>query len=346
MRIRAVLASNMIAGIAFAAIGAALFHAAGMPLALILGAMAGSAAYGNLVAPLPDTKLLRRAGQLIVGIAVAAGPTEEVFAELSGLLPVMICAAVVANLAGGALAVPLAIVARIDRTTALLSSLPAGMAEMATLADDLGGNPQVVSVVHTLRVILVVVSIPFIVGISGEGIPPIPHSSEGQWPTLLFVVLLGGGGAYIASRAGVLNPWLILPMITGIGVVLAGVTIPPLPRPFLAAAQILIGLSLGARFHLADLASVPRVAMAALLSSGILIALMVLALVPLLHAITDVEHAVLILAVAPGGLGEMIASAKVLGLGAATVAGFQLIRSLTTNMLAPLLIRRWAIRGR
>jgi uncharacterized membrane protein AbrB (regulator of aidB expression) len=49
------------------------------------------------------------------------------------------------------------------------------------------------------------------------------------------------------------------------------------------------------------------------------------------------------LASAPGGLGEMIGSAASLGLLAAAVAGFQLIRSLLTNLAAPPLIR-WAVR--
>jgi uncharacterized membrane protein AbrB (regulator of aidB expression) len=45
------------------------------------------------------------------------------------------------------------------------------------------------------------------------------------------------------------------------------------------------------------------------------------------------------LAVMPGGLGEMIAAAGALGLLPATVAGFQITRSMLTNILAPQLIK-------
>jgi len=46
------------------------------------------------------------------------------------------------------------------------------------------------------------------------------------------------------------------------------------------------------------------------------------------------------LGTAPGGLGEMIASAKVVGASAAIVAGFQFVRSFLTNMIVPPLIIR------
>jgi uncharacterized membrane protein AbrB (regulator of aidB expression) len=44
----------------------------------------------------------------------------------------------------------------------------------------------------------------------------------------------------------------------------------------------------------------------------------------------------------PGGLGEMIAASAALGLLPATVAGFQITRSIVTNIFVPLLIR-WAV---
>jgi uncharacterized membrane protein AbrB (regulator of aidB expression) len=51
---------------------------------------------------------------------------------------------------------------------------------------------------------------------------------------------------------------------------------------------------------------------------------------------------VLVLGVAPGGLGEMIASAKALGVASALVAGFQFVRSFLTNMIVPPLLLRFA----
>jgi hypothetical protein len=339
--------SATIAGLGFGAAGGVLFHFLGVPLGYIIGAMVGGAIASNLVGRPRYTRYLRRVGQLIVGTAVGAVLTAPVVAELARLFPLMIAAAVLANLAGLLLAWPLARIVRTDRTTALLAALPAGMAEMASLARDLGANEQVVAVVHTLRVTLVVVSIPLILGIDGGARasgPAAAPADPGEWATLMLVALLGAGTAYAMARAGLLNPWVVMPMVAGLLVVLAGFPIPPMPPPLLIAAQILIGVSLGARIRMAELAALPRAALGGILSALALIAIMVLAVVPLLRPLAGVGHDVLVLALAPGGLGEMIASAKALGVAAATVAGFQFVRSLSTNMLAPVLIRRWTRR--
>ncbi len=333
-----------VVGLAAACAGAVLFHALGVPLAYILGAMVGSALAANLVGPLALTRPMRRLGQLIVGTAVAAVLDGAVVAELARLAPVMLLAAVLANGVAVALAGPLAWLAGTDRTTALLAALPAGMAEMATLARELGGQDQIVALVHTLRVVLVVASLPFLLGLAGQILPP--PAAAAPTPAALaglgLVLLLGAAAAYGTARAGVLNPWIVLPMLTGLLVVLAGWTVPPMPLPLLVMAQILIGASLGDRIRVADLARMPRAALAALASGVVLIGTMVLLVAPLLALALGVERPVLMLALAPGGLGEMIAAAKALALAPATVAGFQFVRSLCTNMVAPLLIRRWA----
>jgi uncharacterized membrane protein AbrB (regulator of aidB expression) len=69
---------------------------------------------------------------------------------------------------------------------------------------------------------------------------------------------------------------------------------------------------------------------------------MIFAAVPAFAAWIGLDRASLGLGLAPGGIGEMIASAESLGVGAALVAGFQFTRSFLTNLIAPPLILRWA----
>jgi uncharacterized protein len=110
----------------------------------------------------------------------------------------------------------------------------------------------------------------------------------------------------------------------------------------LVVAQILIGFSLGARLKKEDFARVPRAALAAIICSGGLIAIMIFGFVPILRLFVDETPVSLALGVAPGGLGEMIASAKALGAASAIVAGFQFTRSFLTNVIAPPLLVRFA----
>nr|MBA3518974.1 AbrB family transcriptional regulator [Hyphomicrobiales bacterium] len=240
---------------------------------------------------------------------------------------------------GALLAVPISRIAGVSRLTGLLSCLPAGMAEMATLARDLGAHEQTVALIHTLRVILILTLIPLWLGVAGiqAAAPAATGFVEGA--EILAVVLLGGLIAAAASRFGVLNPWVIAPMLLCLGAVAAGFDLPLIPTPLLIAAQIAIGASLGLRFRLAEFRSLPRAALAGLISGALLIGVSFAAFGWTVARLGGLGPETATLAVMPGGLGEMIASAGALGLLPATVAGFQITRSILTNIFAPPLIR-------
>lgn len=328
--------------LAIATGGAFLFQRLGIPLAYILGAMAGSAIYANVVAPLRNGRYIRRGGQLVIGAAVGGLLTTEVVGGLVNSLPLMIAIAVAANIVGALLAFPVAFIAGIDRLTALLACLPAGMAEMATLAHDLDANEQAVAIIHTLRVIFVVTLLPILIGVKGSGGGLAPSATSGADLALLGAVMAASALlAVVADRFGLLNPWVVAPMLLGIVVVSAGGRVPVMPPVLVVAAQIVIGASLGARFRVVQLRSFPRASMAGTFAALVLIGATSVGLARLGAAVTDFDYPTLALSAAPGGLGEMIASAKALGLAAATVAGFQFVRSALTNLLVPLLIRRW-----
>ena len=318
-----------------------LFATLSIPLAYILGALVGSALYANRVAPIWGATYLRRGGQLVVGTAVGGLLTAEVVAGLADLFPLMLAMAIASNAVGVALAFPVARLAGTDHLTALLSCLPAAMAEMALLARDLEANEQVVSIIHTLRVVLVVATLPILVGATISAGPAAAPTGAGDAAVLIVVGALGAGLALLISRLGFLNPWGIAPMALGLFWVSSGGVIPRLPEWLLTMAQIGIGASLGVRFSVERLRQLPRAAMAGVVSALVLIAVMPIGLGALVAVVSRIDYRMMALATAPGGLGEMIASAKAIGLASATVAGFQFVRSaLTNSWLSRSLIRR------
>lgn len=328
-------------GLAAAALGGWLFALAQVPLAWILGAMVASAVWANLVGTGLRTRYVRRTGQLIVGAATGAVLSPAILGEMLGLLPATLAAALLANLAGVLLALPLARLAGVDRLTALLSTIPAGMSEMTSLAREVRARAEVVTVVHTIRVVIVVSLVPFIFGFAGFAVPAVVAEGATLHATAA-CALTGGLLAFAGARAGMLNPWVVMPMVTGVALVALGLPLAPMPEPLLIGAQIAIGFSLGARLRREDFARVPRAATAGLTVSATLVGAMVFGAVPVFAAWTGLDRASLGLALAPGGIGEMIASAKALGAGAALVAGFQFTRSFFTNLIAPPLILRLA----
>lgn len=200
-----------------------------VPLGWMLGALAGGAMAANFSTVSPGTRRIRRAGQLLIGAATAGALTPDILRQITAMLPLMLAAAILANMAGVLLALPFARLARVDRTTALLASLPAGMAEMTSLAEDLGARGEVVAVVHMLRVVQVVVLVPLLVNLApGEALTEI--RAEGSIAALL--VCLGGGWlvAQGASRVGLLNPHVVAPMILGVLLVAWGIPVAPCRR--------------------------------------------------------------------------------------------------------------------
>ncbi len=327
-------------GFAASAATAWVFHWLGLPLAWIFGSMLGAAIYANSVPGMGRTHLIRRSGQLLIGSSVASVLDVETIYDVAALLPVMIGAAVAANLIAVAISLPLARLAGVDRLSALLAALPAGMAEMSSLAADLNARADFVMVAHSLRVVLVVVTVPLLIGPDIDAAIAVAPPVGGSHAALATCFVLGVALAFVANRFNLLNPWIIMPMSVGVALVLSGYALAPMPRPLLILAQIAIGFSLGMRLRREDLTRLPRATIAGLGASLTLVGAMMVFAAFALPILAELSFPTLALAVAPGGLGEMIATAKALGLASATVASFQFVRSFMTNLMAPLIIVR------
>jgi membrane AbrB-like protein len=332
---------SLVALFAAAGGGGAVFALMGVPLAWILGAMTGAAIYANLIGPTRNTKTARRTGQLILGTSAAAVLTPEILAAMVGLLPVMVGAALLAILAGVGAAGPFAAIARVDRTTAMLSALPAGLAEMASLAQERGARSDVVTVTHTLRVFAVVTIVPFVLATFSTPAPAkevLASPGAFGWLSILTCVGLSAMISLVAGRIGMINPWIVVPMVVGAALAALDLPVARMPQFLLVAAQILIGGSLGAQLLLTEFARLPRVLVGAVVSTSLLGLIMLVLCGPLLAVVLGLDLLSLSLALSPGGFGEMVASAKALDAQVAIVVGFQFVRSLLTNLVAPFLV--------
>lgn len=340
----------LVAATALAAtLGALAFRALGLPLALILGGMAGGALVANIWAAMPGGRLVRRAGQMAVGLSIGALLDTSVLDVLLRMAPVMLLVALLANLAGALIAVPAARMAGIDRTSALLCCLPAGLAEMATLAREIAADEQAVTLVHTLRVAIVITLIPLWLGLTGHpphGAMPAHGFIADDFTVLLPMLAASLLIAWGATRLGLINAFVLTPMLLALVVAAAGIAIPPVPDVVLAPAEVAIGATLGLRLRLERLSRLPRVALAGLASGTVLFLVSFLLFAPLVRWATGLDPLSSVLSAAPGGLGEMVASAGALGILAAPIACFQLSRTVVTNLFVAPLVRWHATRDR
>jgi membrane AbrB-like protein len=333
--------------LAAAGAGALLFRILHLPLAYILGSLIGAALAANLLAPMKGGRPMRRFGQLFVGASVGVLLDAQVLETLVRLFPLMLLVAVAANALGFLLAVPIAALSGLDRLTGLLSCLPAGMAEMATLAREVDADEQSVAIIHTLRVIIVLSLVPIwlvAIGHPIRNMPVFAPAGGAGLTVLAALVALSLVLAVVATRLRVINAFVVMPTLVCVLFVAFGLDIPAVPSPLLIAAQICIGASLGLRFRFDRMRRLPRTVLGGLVSGFVLETVSFFGFGAAIDYLTGLDHLSSLLSAAPGGLGEMIATANALSVSAAAVAGFQLTRSIFTNIIVAPLIRRHIIR--
>jgi len=324
------------------AIGAAAGAAASalrMPLAWMIGPLLVSAAI-YLLRPQPaPPRAFRFLGQAIVGSAVGLYLTPDALQRVLENGWLVISGALLINVAACSVGLAQAWLGRLDPATALFSNVPGGPAEMAALAEANGGSAPKVAIAQTLRVVLIVLIFPPLL-VSASTFPVQP-TGFGSWLDSGILVSAALAAGLLARVLRVPSPFFLGPM-TVIGLWTAsGALVPQHHQGVVPAAQILLGLSLGAMFR-RDLFAGNRYFLAGLaLSTLALLALCALVAFVLSH-LFDVDLPTLLLSTAPGAVPEMVLTAKVLHFDVPLVASVQFVRIMVGLVAAAALYRLMA----
>jgi len=229
---------------------------------------------------------------------------------------------------------------KLDRTTAYFASVVGGASEMTLLAEREHARTDLVASAHTLRVLIVTVTVPFAVkwiGWHGLDITP-PHNYQFSVMGFFTLALLTGFGAVAMKILGRSNAWFIGSLIVSIALAINEVELSSVPSWLTNAAQIVIGISLGVRFRPEFIHSAPRWLFSVAIGTFAMMAMCALASFGLSNLIS-LPVATIILASAPGGIAEMAITAKVMQLGVAIVTALQACRIIAVLFLAEPLYR-------
>lgn len=327
-------------GLAAAFLGGWAFDALGTPIPWLLGplfAVAAANLSGVRVACPPGGRQL---GQVLIGTAIGLRFSPEVAAAVLGQIHWMAAAALASVALGGVGAWIQVRMAGLDPPTAFFGSVPGGMAEMLGLGDRFGAEPVALALAQTIRVGIVVVTVPVglaFFGQAGETIP-MPDGRNVDWESL--APLLGGSAAAAAALnwLGMTNAWMLGACAFAAGLAVAEVPVPDLPGPLLVLGQVLIGAALGQRFDREPMRRAPRVIAAAALATALLMAAGC-ALAFGIAAASGIPVATAVAAVCPGGLAEMSITAELLGLGAPLVTAFHVTRIVAITVVTLPLFR-------
>ena len=282
----------------------------------------------------------RQAGQIIIGTAIGLRFTPEVASVVLGQLHWMAIAAVVAIMLGGVGALIQIRIARLDPTTAFFGSVPGGMAEMIVLGDRFKAEPVATALSQTVRVGIVVVTVP--VGLTWLGATGgdflALRSIPVDW-SLLPVLLAGCAAAsWGLSRLGVTNAWMLGACFFAAALTVGEIELSGFPDILLVLGQLLVGAVLGERFEREPMRRAPRVIVSAVLSTAILLAAGI-ALALAIGAVSGVPLTTMVAATCPGGLAEMSITAEILGLGVPLVTAYHITRIVVITLVTMPLFR-------
>ena len=319
------------------------------PLPWMIGPLFSTAAACMLGAPLRAPVQAREAGQWAIGTTLGLYFSATVLTVL-GTYWVWIVAAVVFALALGWLGgVLLGRLAGVERSTAFFAMAVGGAAEMAVQAERHGARVDRVAAAHSLRIMLVVGTIPFALrawtehGLAQGHDLFVPAAATVHYSGLLLLIALTGAGSLLLKHRRVPNAWVIGSLLVAMALTAGGIHLSRVPEWMVRTGQLLIGVSLGTRFTPAFIHTAPRYLASVLLCAVAMMGVgagfgLAVATLAGLHPGT------MILATSPGGIAEMALTARVLHLGVPLVTAFHVARMVAVVLvIGPLY--RWSARG-
>ncbi|ROQ91505.1 hypothetical protein EDF72_4075 [Delftia acidovorans] len=326
------------------------------PLPWMLGPLIATSLASILGAPTASAGRLRNGGQWIIGASLGLYFTPAVVQLIAGLWWAIAVAIVWALLLGWGFGawlyrvhaprMPQIPTGEMRATTYFAGAIGAA-SEMTLLAERENARTDLVAASHSLRLVIVTVSIPFALQWSGlhglEGLTP-PSIRIVEWPGLALLAVLTGLGAWAMDRLKRANPWFLGELLVSMLLTMCGQELSAVPQALVNAAQLVIGISLGVRFKREFLHTAPRWLGSVAVGTVGLMAICA-GFAWLLHLAVDLPWVTLLLGTSPGGITEMAITAKVLQLGVPVVTAFQVCRLIAVLLLVAPLFRWVEARG-
>lgn len=328
--------------------GALIALTFGFPLPFLLGSLIGSAAFSVKYfswtsARLTYPKPIRAAFIAIIGTLIGTTFTPEVLGLMSALWPSLLAMPLFIGLATGIGFLIYRYIGGYDIVTSAFSSLPGGLIESVLFGEKLGGQVDTLSLQHFTRVIVVVVSVPFLFFLwTGELVGTAAgltlETSPAHWQDWLAVFGIAALGYAASTKVKITAGHMIWPLFFSAGLNASGVADISGPSLLLNIAQLSVGAALGTNFAQATLRRMMQglglgviyVAANLLLATGFAWVL--------IHVVA-LDQSTLLVSYAPGGLTEMAVIALSLGVSPILVATHHLYRIIATVFAASLLAK-------
>ena len=318
--------------------GTLAFWALDLPLPFLFGPMAACliAALSNL--PIKGFGQVSVAARTILGVAVGASITPDLFHQLPqmamsvALVPVFIALI-------GIIGVPFfRHVWGFDGPTAYYAAMPGGLQDMVIFGTEAGGDPRALSLIHATRVLIIVTLAPaFLTLVYGARLTnpigaPVTELPVGEMALMAAAALIGWKGG---ERIGLFGASILGPMIVTAALSLSDLIHSRPPAEAILAAQFFIGCGIGVHFLGVTWGELTRVVLAGI-AYVLVLAVLAAGFTGLVTWAGLGDPVEAFLAFAPGGQAEMTVLAIVTGADLGFVITHHLTRIVLVIVGAPL----------
>jgi hypothetical protein len=293
---------------------------------------------------------LRNAGLVILGYTMGASFTADTMSKIIEQLPFMTFATVSSVLFSIFVGYVISIKTGIAMSTSLLGNVPGGLSQMVVLGEDLeGADVTVITFIQTIRLLLVVFLVPFIVihgladNLMSSGLQTYQNSGGAAAYTaesMIIFIIITVVAIGISLRLKFPAPYLLGPILGVTLAVVSGLEAPKLTPYILTMSQVCIGTYMGLSFKLNNLKNWKRVlpyvlsGCLAIISFSLLIGF----ILTLVHNQTLIDA---FLGTAPGGMAEMGITAILVNADLSIITAYQMFRFLFIMFVVPPLIKWW-----
>ena len=335
--------------LAIGAVGGTAFNMAGFPAGLVAGSIVTTAAAALMGRPLLVPAPLTRVLLVTVGIALGAVVTPATLGGFA-IYPVSIAILAVAIVCmTGATFTYLRLVHGWNPLSALLGASPGALAQVMAMAAESGADVRGITIVQTLRVMMLALGIPAGLALAGLSQAPVagPAVASGMGDPLDFgiLVVVSVAVAYAFYRIGFSGGWLFGAMIGAAALNGSGVVDARLPWWIADAAMVALGSVTGSRFTEVNVRLLLEYVLTALGSFTVAVTVASVFAV-IASRVVPTGTANLVIAFSPGAQDTMMLLALALQLDPVFVGAHHLARyvmvSMGVSLLAHAIIRRMA----
>ncbi len=289
-------------------------------------------------------------GQCMLGIELGQKVNRSVvsiFYENWSIITIMLILSVVFSLLSGLI---LWKWSKLDMLTSFFATAPGGLSSIPGIAEEVGANTGIVSIIQAMRVFLIIITVPVMMSFlydhseihvfTDTAAAELTKFELNQLAITSLFVFAAWIGHYIGKLLKFPAPWLIGSMIgvAAVNFISTLLTNSNLvawwPQSLIILSQIFIGASIGSRFHKKMFIGINRTLIISTLSTISLIMSMFLCAY-FVSLVTNLSFLTAGLAFAPGGIAEMTTTAFVLKGDFTFVVTVQVLRIVAVCLILP-----------